>query len=129
MKPRRRLLVLSALAALTLPAGAEPLGTMDDVGAKILSCWEPPAGAQNSVVSMRFSFKRDGSLLGPPRAANIDVAGDHDQRKQFIAAATRAIEQCTPVELAPDLAEGIGGRVFTLQFSTGDREAQPVPAN
>lgn len=129
MRPHRRLLVLSALVALTLPAGAEPLNTMDDVGAKILSCWSPPAGIRNSVVSMRFSFKRDGSLLGPPRPANIDVAGDEDQRKQFIAAATEAIEQCTPVELTPDLARGIGGQVFTLQFTTSDREQQPLRAN
>ncbi|HWK63964.1 MAG TPA: hypothetical protein VNS34_03440 [Rhizobiaceae bacterium] len=129
MMPHRRLLVLPALAALMLPAGAEPLGTMQDVGAKILSCWKPPAGVRNSVVSMRFSFKRDGSLVGPPRPTDINVAGDQDQRKQFIEAATKAIEQCTPVELAPDLAQGIGGQVFTLQFATGDRKSQPVPSN
>ncbi|MGI6855225.1 hypothetical protein [Mesorhizobium sp. 1B3] len=127
MRPHRPLLALSVLTAWTLPAGAEPLTTMEEVGTKILSCWSPPAGAQNSVVSMRFSFKRDGSLVGPPRPANIDVAGDEDQRKQFIAAAAEAIKHCTPVELAPDLAQGIGGQVFTLQFATGDREQTPMP--
>lgn len=127
MRTHRPLLALSVLTALTLPAGAEPLTTMEEVGTKILSCWSPPAGARDSVVSMRFSFKRDGSLVGPPRPANIDVAGDEDQRKQFIAAAAEAIEQCTPVELAPDLAQGIGGQVFTLQFATGDREQTPMP--
>jgi hypothetical protein len=76
---------------------------------------------------MRFSFKRDGSLIGPPRPANVDVAGDEDQRKQFIAAATEAIEQCTPIELAPDLAQGIGGQVFTLEFATDDRDPKVVP--
>lgn len=127
MRPHRRLLVLSALAVSTLPAGAEPLPTMEAVGAKILSCWAPPAGIQNSAVSMRFSLKRDGSLIGPPRPANIDVSGDENVRKQFVAAAAEAIQKCTPLELSPELAQGIGGQVFTLEFATGDRDQSLKP--
>lgn len=124
-----RLLVLAALVALPLPAAGVPLDTMDGVGAKILSCWSPPAGAENSVVSMRFSLKADGSLIGPPRPAYIDVSGSDDVRKKFIAAAAAAIQKCTPVELSADLARGIGGQVFTLDFATSDRQGKPVPAD
>lgn len=127
MRHLRRLLAWSALPVLTLPVGAEPLTTMDAVGAKILSCWEPPAGVKNSSVSMKFSFKKDGSLIGPPRPAYINISGDEKVRKEFIAAATDAIKRCTPVEFSPDLAQGIGGQVFTLEFGTSDKDQMLFP--
>src|SRR5262245_52860942 len=111
----------AALILSALPANADPLTTMDQVGKAILACWKPPAGFTASTVTLSFSFDRDGSLIGPPEPTAIDVTGDEDARKQFIAAAMDAVDQCTPVEFAPDLAQGIGGQVFTMDFATADR--------
>ena len=101
-------------------AMADPVSTMDQVGKSILTCWQPPAGVTKSAVTLSFSLKRDGSLVGPPMTTAIDIAGDEDD-KQFVDAAKAAVQQCTPVELAPDLASGIGGQVFTMEFATADR--------
>src|SRR5262245_32743930 len=118
MKGPVKLLAWSvALALPALPANAEPLTTMDQVGKAVLACWKPPAGFTASSVTLSFSFNRDGSLLGPPQSTAIDVTGDEGARKQFIAAAMKAVGQCTPVEFAPALAQGIGGQVFTMEFA------------
>jgi hypothetical protein len=109
-------LVMSASHAI-----ADPLMTMDQVGKAIMACWQPPAGATKSSVTLSFSFNRDGALIGPPMSTAIDVAGDGNDRKQFVDAAISAVNHCTPVELSPDLAQGIGGQVFTMEFATADR--------
>jgi hypothetical protein len=122
MNEATRLLVcLTALSLSALPVNADPLTTMDQVGKAILACWKPPAGFAASSVTLSFGFNRDGSLIGPPQSTAIDVTGDENARKQFIAAAMDTVGQCTPVEFAPTLAQGIGGQVFTMEFATADR--------
>ncbi|QKC88354.1 hypothetical protein EB230_07795 [Mesorhizobium sp. NZP2234] len=106
------------LAGTLLPSRAATLNTMDDVGAAIQACWTPPADAGNSIVTLSFSFKRDGSLIGPPRPTAAKVAGDDKARKAFIEAAIAAVKNCTPLTFSPALAQGIGGNVFTLQLTS-----------
>ena len=112
-----------------LAANADPLVTMDEVGAAIMSCWNPPVGVEKSTVTLVFSFKSDGSLVGPPTSTFVNVAGDDQIRQHFIAAAVDAVDQCTPVELSPTLAEGIGGSPFTMQFSSSYAEQSITPSN
>jgi len=130
MKNTMRILACSAASILLgAAANAEPLTTTRQIGSAILACWESPAGITNSSVTLNFSLKRDGSLIGPPRATAINVSGNEQARKQFIAAAEDALNRCTPVELAPALANGIAGRIFTMQFGTADRNPTLIPGN
>jgi hypothetical protein len=108
------------------PSAAAPLNTVDEVGAAIRACWSAPTGSKDSFVTLSFSFKRDGTLIGPPRVSGISVAGDADARKQFVDAAIAAVTQCVPLEFAPGLAAGMGGRVLTMQF-TAQNEAFIMP--
>ena len=110
------------------PLAAAPLNTMDEVGAAIQACWTAPADSKGSLVTLSFSFKRDGTLIGPPQPTDISVAGDEEAKKRFVDAAIAAVESCAPLEFAPALAAGIGGQVFTMQFATQDTQAV-TPAN
>jgi hypothetical protein len=130
MKSLKRIVSCSAaLILMPLTTHAEPLTTMDAVGAAIMSCWKPPGGVKKSTVTLSFSFKSDGSLIGAPQATYIDVAGDEKVRQQFIDAAMGAVDRCTPVELSPALAQGIGGHVFTMEFATADKAQTVSPEN
>lgn len=102
-------------------AHAEQLKTMDDVGSALRACWSPPPEARNSSVTLSFSFKRDGSLIGTPRPTAINVPGDEKAKKAFTDAAVAAIKKCVPLELAPSLAQGIGGGVYTMEFTSSDQ--------
>ncbi|PWK70718.1 hypothetical protein [Aminobacter sp. AP02] len=97
---------------------AEPLNTMDEVGAALLNCWSAPPGSQGSSVTLAFSFKRDGTLMGKPRPTAISVNGDEKMRKAFVDAAVAAAQRCTPLSFSPTIASGIAGNVFTLQFAS-----------
>ncbi|WP_027059101.1 hypothetical protein [Mesorhizobium loti] len=117
MKGVAKLVIAGAISAgVVCPSYAATLDTMDDVGTAIQACWTPPADAGKSTVTLSFSFKRDGSLIGPPRPTDVKVAGDDKARKAFIEAAIAAVKNCTPLTLSPTLAKGIGGNVFTLQL-------------
>ncbi|MDH6231766.1 hypothetical protein M2281_002364 [Mesorhizobium soli] len=109
-----------ALVLMALTTHADPLTTMDEVGATIMSCWKPPAGVKKSTVTLSFSLKSDGALIGPPQVKFIKVAGDEKVRQQFVDAALDAVDRCTPVELSPALATEIGGQPFTMEFTSAD---------
>ncbi len=119
-------LAIVAMGWLTNACFAEPLKTMDDVGRAIATCWKPAAGLKGTV-TLSFSFKRDGTLIGPPRPTNISVAGDSAARDKFIGTAVDALKACTPLTFSPDLAEGMGGQVFTMPFTApADPDAVPT---
>jgi hypothetical protein len=114
-----KLVVASALMAGVIhPSYAASLTTMKEVGAAIKACWTPPAEARNSSVTLSFSFKRDGTLIGPPRPTAVKVTGDAKARQSFIDAATQALQHCLPLSFSPDLAKGIAGTIFTVQFAS-----------
>lgn len=117
------------LMLVPLTSQAEPLTTMAEVGDAVMSCWKPPAGVTKSSVTMRFSLKDDGSLIGPPEPTYINVAGDEKVRQTFLAAAADAVERCTPVELSPALAQGIGGQLFAMEFVSADKDEPIVPVD
>jgi hypothetical protein len=126
---KRDIFCAIALVLTPLTTHADPLTTMNEVGAAIMSCWKPPAGIKKSTVTVSFSLKNDGTLIGPPQTTFIYVAGDEKVRQQFIAAALDAVERCTPVELSPALAQGIGGQPFTMEFASGDKAQTLSPEN
>ena len=121
----------SALILMLLAANADPLTTMDEVAAALMSCWKPPAGVEKSTVTLSFSLKSDGSLIDPPQSTFINVAGDEKARQQFVAAAMDAVDRCTPVELSPALAEGRRDRGTAVQdgFASSDKAQTLTPSN
>ncbi|RWG82134.1 hypothetical protein [Mesorhizobium sp.] len=110
--------IAGALAAAHLPANAASLNTMNEVGAALQACWTPPADPKNASVTLSFSFKRDGTLIGPPKPTAIKVVGDDKARQAYVDAATTALRNCLPLSFSPALAKGIAGTVFTLQFTS-----------
>ncbi|MDX8490556.1 hypothetical protein RFN29_03090 [Mesorhizobium sp. VK22B] len=118
--------IVGALLALPLPANAASLNTMNEVGATLQACWTPPANSGNSSVTLSFSFKRDGTLIGPPKPTAIKVSGNDKARQAYVDAATAALRNCLPLSFSPDLAKGIPGKVFTLQFNSPKDNAKAV---
>jgi hypothetical protein len=113
------------LICLSTQSKAEPLKTMDDVGRAIDTCWQAPSDAKGSV-TLSFSFKRDGTLIGKPRPTSIAVDGDDKVRQQFIASAIDALSSCTPLTFSSGLAAGIAGQVFTMPFTAPKDSSGPM---
>ncbi len=95
--------IVGAVLAGGYPTNAASLDTMTEVGDAIQACWTPPADAGNATVTLSFSFKRDGTLIGPPRPTAIKVDGDANAKKAFVDAATTALQKCLPLSFRPSL--------------------------
>ncbi|MDW6024043.1 hypothetical protein SAZ10_20050 [Mesorhizobium sp. BAC0120] len=104
-------------------SAAAPLNSMNEVGKALLACWNPPANSKGSSVTLIFSLKRDGTLIGPPRPTNISVAGDEQAKKHFLDEAVAALQHCTPLQFSPSIAQGIGGQVFAIQFASPKKDS------
>ena len=109
-----------SVAVAAYPLRAEPLRSIAEVSNALGKCWTPPAGIRDSFVTLKFGFRGNGTLMGPPQPTAIRVTGDADQRKAFVAAATEALQNCMPLEFSKELADEIAGNVFTLQFNSGE---------
>jgi len=77
------MLMGALLAAFPHPSNAAPLNTMAEVGSALHACWTPPANSDNSSVTLSFSFRRDGTLIGPPRPTAVKVNGDAKARQAY----------------------------------------------
>jgi hypothetical protein len=119
---RHPIMMLSTIAlTLSMPAAASAatLDTMDDVGGAIEACWKPPANAKDASVTLSFSFRKDGTLIGPPKPTHVTFSGDDKAKKAYVDAAVSAVQACTPLAFSPKLSQGIAGQVFTMPFKSG----------
>jgi hypothetical protein len=95
---------------------------MAEVGAALTRCSGASVSARAPYVTLSFSFRRDGRLLGPLEIAAIKVRGDAAARRRFAEAAIAAFERCIPLRLAPALGANIAGQVFTMQVFGQDHQ-------
>ena len=126
MITRAAALLVLALALPGPPGGAAaaergaPLETIRDVFAALRACWRPPArpeGPTGMEVTVRLSFRRDGSVLGQPRITYYKTGGTPEQQQAFRTSVTAALAACTPLALSESLGSAIAGRPLTLRFS------------
>jgi hypothetical protein len=95
----------------------ETLTSMNQVSAALQRCWSKTAFAQHDAsVTLRFSFKRDGTLLGRPQPSAIVFSGGQDQRRAFVNAAIKALNECVPLDFSAEIVDGVPGQVFSMEF-------------
>ncbi len=82
-------------------------------------CWDPGSVVGDhhwGAITVRVSFKRDGSVNGLPRITYVDRLADKsvdaDLRRSLLA----ALAQCTPLPLSGPLGQAIAGQIFTIRF-------------
>ena len=118
--PSRRPIMFCGVAMsvfmLSQPLAAEPLNSINEVSVALQRCWSKTKFAQHDAsVTLRFGLKRDGTLLGQPQPSAIIFSGSQDQRRAFVNAAIRAVNDCVPLDFSPKIA-GVPGRVFSMEF-------------
>jgi hypothetical protein len=119
-----------------------PLERLHDVGPAFAQCLQSPSlprlsqPGRHREVTFLFSFRRDGSLIAPPRLTYSDPPAQAGNEPPFADAARAAIMGCVPLPFTPRFASAIAGRPFAVRIidqgnppkgSTDDRRNwQPV---
>ena len=97
------------------PAG--PLNTLNDLFAALSACWKPPAyehARAGMRMTMRFSLKRDGTMIGPPMVTYSTPEVSQKIREIYREAMLQALESCTPLQLTERLGGAIAGRPIVV---------------
>ena len=100
-------------------AVAEPLNTLAEVGRALNACWvgPPPEQAFDGMeITVRFSFTRDGTILGEPRFTFITPSVPQPVRTAYQRAVAEALMRCAPLSFTPGLAGAIAGRPFAWRI-------------
>lgn len=103
------------------------IDTLRELFAALRACWMPPpeneaqAGMQ---ISVKFSFKRDGGLIGPPRLTYFTPGASTRMREAYLGAINTSLGHCAPLSLTKGLAGAIAGRPIMIRY-VDNRELKP----
>ncbi len=117
----RGAVILGALLVGAAPAHAASANTLTELWRILGECAKlgaVPTSAAGSEVTVVFSLKRDGSLLGQPRISHSRLVGNAGDQRDFIAGSLAAISRCLPIPVTDGLGGAIAGRPLRLRLTS-----------
>src|SRR4029077_3451822 len=89
---------------------AHDLDNIGDLFAALRSCWTPPlaeSAKEGMQMPARFSFRRPGDMIGPPRVPFATAGVPADVRETYFKAISASLDACVPMKFTG----GLGGAV------------------
>jgi hypothetical protein len=106
------------------------LDSIGDLFAALRACWSPPpAGAAREGMQMtvRFSFKRSGEIIGSPRLTYATADASADVRAAYLKAVNASLDACAPLKFTGGLGGALAGRPIAIRY-VDNRELETAPA-
>ena len=108
------------------------LDTIGDLFAALRSCWSPPpaeAAREDMQMTVRFSFKRSGELIGAPRLTFATASAPADVRATYLKAINASLDACVPLKFTGALGGALAGRPIAIRYvdnrELGQQTAKP----
>jgi hypothetical protein len=95
------------------------LDNIGDLFAALRSCWSPPEAAsarEGMQMSVRFSFKRTGEIIGTPRVTYAMAGAPAEVRATYLKAINASLGACVPLKLTGNLGGAIAGRPIAIRY-------------
>jgi hypothetical protein len=95
------------------------LDNIGDLFAALRSCWSPPpadAAHQGMQMSVRFSFKTSGEMIGPPRVTFATAGVPADTRDTYLKAINTSLNACLPLKFTDGLSGALAGRPIAIRY-------------
>ena len=126
--PLRRRALAAVIAMLALlpgspsQANSAPANTLRELFAELNQCLVPPKGTVGSELTIIFSLRRSGALLGKPRITFAKLLGDAAEQRKFADGVGAAFNRCLPLAITDALGGAIAGRPLSMRFVVRPRE-------
>jgi hypothetical protein len=104
------------------PRYQKPDHDLDNIGdlfAALRSCWTPPqadSAKEGMQMTVRFSFKRSGDLIGPPRMTFATSGVPVEVRETYLKAINDSIDACVPLKFTGNLGGALAGRPIAIRY-------------
>ena len=120
--------LLFALYASTARAQPAQVDSIQDLLAKMRTCWKPPPRSQAHPIDITVlvSFNRAGDILGRPRITYESEQATDSDRLKYRIAVMEALQRCTPMPFTEAMAGAAAGRPFAIQFHNRKPSPQPL---
>jgi hypothetical protein len=95
------------------------LDNIGDLFAELRSCWSPPpadAAREGMQMSVRFSFKKSGEMIGPPRLTFATAGVPADTRDTYLKAINASLNACIPLKFTDGLGGALAGRPIAIRY-------------
>jgi hypothetical protein len=95
------------------------LDNIGDLFAALRSCWTPPqadSAKDGMQMTVRFSFKRSGDLVGPPRLTFATAGTPSGVRDTYFKAINDSIGACVPLKFTGNLGGALAGRPIAIRY-------------
>jgi hypothetical protein len=95
------------------------LNSVGDLFAALRSCWTPPAAddaREGMQMSVRFSFKRSGEMIGAPRLTFSTSGVPADTRATYLKAINSSLNACLPLKFTDGLGGALAGRPIAIRY-------------
>ena len=95
------------------------LDNIGDLFAALRSCWTPPqtdSAKEGMQMTVRFSFKRTGDLIGPPRLTFATSGVPAEVRTTYFKAINDSIGACVPLRFTGNLGGALAGRPIAIRY-------------
>ena len=93
------------------------LNTLNDLFAALRACWVPPPlqnAERGMEMTLRFSFNRDGKLIGPPQVTYAKPEVSVKTREVYREALGQSLQNCTPLPFTSGLGGAVAGRPMVV---------------
>src|ERR1700694_565712 len=122
------LALLFGLNASTGHAQPAQVNTIQDLLAKMKTCWKPPTRSQADPIDITVivSFNRAGDILGRPRITYESEQATDNDRLMYRIAVMEALQRCTPMPFTEAMAGAAAGRPFAIQCHNRKPSPQPL---
>jgi hypothetical protein len=95
------------------------LDNIGDLFAALRSCWSPPpadSAREGMQISVRFSFKRSGEIIGTPRLTFATAGVPADTRATYLNAINASLNACAPLKFSAGLGGALAGRPIMIRY-------------
>jgi hypothetical protein len=95
------------------------LDNIGDLFAALRSCWSPPpadTAREGMQMSVRFSFKRSGEIIGTPRLTFATAGVSADTRATYLNAINASLNACVPLKFTGGLGGALAGRPIMVRY-------------
>jgi len=95
----------------------DPVNSITEMAAAIYACWQPPRGTAGLSLTLRFSLRRDGTLIGKPLATFSELGPDDRLNRAFVASILEALNKALPIPFTESMGGAIAGRILSPRFT------------
>ena len=98
------------------PALTAPANSLRELFADFGACMKGVAGDPGEELTIAFSLKRDGSLLGRPHIAFSKLNSDAAEQGRLVDSVATKFAACLPAPITDALGGAIAGRRLVIRF-------------